>query len=236
LNLGRVVGLASPPAPGVDASLRAVQPLVELRVPFRLSIDELDAVARGASDVDFDPVTEAAERMAEAEDHAVFNGYPDAGIVGMIEASPHSPMTMPESAAQYPEAILGALEVLREAGVNGPYALALGSECFKSLSSATEAGYPVRKRIEQQILESAVLWAPAVPGAVLLSVRGGDFLLTLGADLSIGYAAHDRSSVDLYLIESLAFRVLDAAAAVHLRPAGGQSAASSPSSHGTRKQ
>ena len=161
---------------------------------------------------------------------------PDAGIVGMIEASPHSPMTLPESAAQYPEAILGALEVLREAGVNGPYALALGSESFKLLSSATEAGYPVRKRIEQQVLERAVLWAPAVPGAVLLSVRGGDFLLTLGADLSIGYAAHDRSSVDLYLVESLAFRVLDAAAAVHLRPAGGQSAASSPSSHGARKQ
>jgi len=102
-----------------------------------------------------------------------FNGYGAAGIEGIIEASPHPPIAMPDSAMQYPQAILQALEVLREAGIDGPYALALGSHCFKQISLATEAGYPIRKRIEQQILERPVLWAPSVPGAVLLSLRGG---------------------------------------------------------------
>jgi len=102
--------------------------------------------------------------------------------------------------------------------VNGPYALALGGDSFKELSLATDNGYPVRKRIEQQILDGPVLWAPAVPGAVVLSVRGGDFVLTLGEDLSIGYADHDRENVELYLVESLAFRVLEGSAAVHLKP------------------
>ena len=220
INLGRVVDLPSAPASGVHGALRAVQPLVELRSPFSLSLAELDAAARGANDIDVDPVVEAAERIAEAEDHAVFNGYGDAGIEGIIEASPHAPIAMPDSAMQYPQAILQALEVLREAGIDGPYALALGSHCFKQISLATEAGYPIRKRIEQQILERPVLWAPSVPGAVLLSVRGGDFVLTIGADLSIGYAGHDRQNVELYLVESLTFHVLDGAAAVHLRPAG----------------
>ena len=218
LNLGRLVGIAEPPATGVHGSLRAVQPLVEFRVPFRLSLQDLEGVARGARDVELGPVADAAERIAEAVDHAVFNGYREASIVGMIEASPHPPMTMPPSAQHYPEAVLGALEVLRQAGISGPYALALGSECFKQLALATDGGYPMRKRIEQQILERPVLWAPAVPGAVLMSVRGGDFLLAVGADLSIGYAAHDRSNVDLYLIESFTFRVLEGAAAVHLHP------------------
>jgi uncharacterized linocin/CFP29 family protein len=220
LNLGRLVDLADSPAPGVRAALRAVQPLVELRVPFRLSLEELDCVARGASDVELAPVIEAAERIAEAEDHAVFNGFRQANIMGIIEASPHQKMVLPESAARYPEAVLGALEVLRETGINGPYALALGNDAFKQLALAAEAGYPMRKRLEQQILERPVLWAPAVPGAVLMSIRGGDFLLTVGTDLSIGYAAHDRANVDLYIIESFAFRVLEGAAAVHLRQPG----------------
>ena len=218
INLGRVVDLPSAPASGVHGALRAVQQLVELRSPFRLSLAELDAAARGANDIDVDPVVEAAERIAAAEDHAVFNGYGEAGIEGIIEASPHAPIAMPDSAMQYPQAILQALEVLREAGIDGPYALALGSHCFKQISLATEGGYPIRKRIEQQILERPVLWAPSVPGAVLLSLRGGDFVLTIGADLSIGYAAHDRQNVELYLVESLTFHVLDGAAAIHLRP------------------
>ena len=218
VNVGRLIPLPSAPAAGVQGSLRAVRQLVELRTPFRLSLEDLDAAARGANDLDFDPVVEAAERMAEAEDHAVFNGYPEAGIEGIIPASPHAAMTMPDSALAYPQAILEALEVMREAGVDGPYALALGTYCFKQLALATEAGYPIRKRMEQQILERAVLWAPSVSGAVLLSVRGGDFVLTIGADLSIGYATHDSSEVELYLIESLSFHVLEGAAAVHLRP------------------
>jgi uncharacterized linocin/CFP29 family protein len=190
LNLGWLEQFESAPAPGVRASLRTAQPLVELRAPFRVLLAELDNIARGAMDVELDAVIEAAERIAAAEDHAIFNGFGDAAITGMIEASPHSAVGMPPSAVEYPQAILQALEVLREAGVNGPYALALGGESFKELSLATDNGHPVRKRIEQQILDGPVLWAPAVPGAVLLSVRGGDFVLTLGEDLSIGYADH----------------------------------------------
>jgi uncharacterized linocin/CFP29 family protein len=52
---------------------------------------------------------------------------------------------------------------------------------------------------------------------VLLSVRGGDYQLTVGEDLSIGYALTDRHTVELYLTESFTFRVLEPAAAVHLK-------------------
>jgi uncharacterized linocin/CFP29 family protein len=49
---------------------------------------------------------------------------------------------------------------------------------------------------------------------LLLSSRGGDFRLTVGQDLALGYTAHDVEGVDLYLTESFTFRVLEAAAAV----------------------
>ncbi len=60
------------------------------------------------------------------------------------------------------------------------------------------------------------MWAPGVEGAVVVSLRGGDFLFESGQDLSIGYDSHDDKSVRLYLEESFSFRVATAEAAVAL--------------------
>lgn len=219
VNLGELAPIDASPAPGVSASLRTSQPLIELRAPFRLSRASLDGAARGAARIELTPVVEAAEAIAAAEDRLIFHGFARAGIRGMVEASPHAAIAIPASPERYADVILEAREMLREAGVNGPYALALGTTSYKEISLATEQGYPIRKRIEQHIIDGPLVWAPAVDGAVLLSVRGGDFVLTVGVDLSIGYTSHDRDSVDLYLTESLTFRVLEEAAAVALRRA-----------------
>jgi uncharacterized linocin/CFP29 family protein len=56
-----------------------------------------------------------------------------------------------------------------------------------------------------------------VQGGVVLSLRGGDFVLESGQDLSIGYSSHDADVVRLYIEESFSFRVLEPDAAVALR-------------------
>jgi uncharacterized linocin/CFP29 family protein len=53
-------------------------------------------------------------------------------------------------------------------------------------------------------------------GAVVVSQRGGDFKLTLGEDLSVAYLTNDAVMAQLYLEESLAFRINTPEAAVHL--------------------
>ena len=55
-----------------------------------------------------------------------------------------------------------------------------------------------------------------VVGAIVLSMRGGDFLFECGEDLAVGYHAHDADSVHLYLVESFSFRVATPEAAVAL--------------------
>lgn len=47
-------------------------------------------------------------------------------------------------------------------------------------------------------------------------MRGGDFELVVGQDLSIGYLSHDAENVRLYIEESLTFRLLTPEAAVPL--------------------
>ena len=52
------------PAEGVLARQRLAVSLVELRAPFTLAREEIDDVERGAQDSDWDPVKEAAKKLA----------------------------------------------------------------------------------------------------------------------------------------------------------------------------
>lgn len=201
---------------GVPAGLRRVRPLLELRVPFTLSILEMDLVSRGAKDPNLDPVADAASRIAKAEDSAIFNGLAAGHIRGIVEESPHATCKIAE-VGDYPRAILDARETLRKAGVDGPYALALGTDPYERLFSALKDGYPIVKQIERQIIDGPIVHAPSLRGGVVLSTRGGDFELTVGQDLSIGYAHHDRDNVELYITETFSFRVLEPAAAIGLQ-------------------
>jgi uncharacterized linocin/CFP29 family protein len=216
VNAGRLKLLQDQPVPDLSVGIRTVQPLLEMRIPIRLDIMELDAIARGAVDPDLSAVVQAAEKVARAEDNAIFNGYGPASINGIIPSSPHSEVSVP-SAREWPAGIVTAKEVLRTAGISGPYALALGPNAYDELSTASDDGYPIMKRIERQLVDGPIVWAPALDCAVLLSMRGRDFELTVGQDLSIGYAYHEKHVVELYLTESFTFRVLDPAAAIVLR-------------------
>jgi uncharacterized linocin/CFP29 family protein len=169
VNTGRLEPIGGGRGDGVAHALRTVQPLVEVRAPFKMRISELDDASRGAGDLDLDPVIAVAERVAHAEDSAIFHGYKDA---------------------------------------------------YDELDAYSESGYPLRRRVQQSIPEVTFVWAPALKGGgLLVSTRGGDYELTVGQDLSIGYASHDRTDVELYLTESFTFRVLEEKAAVFLKRA-----------------
>jgi uncharacterized linocin/CFP29 family protein len=223
VNVGRVQPLASGPGQGVEAALRVVQPLIELRTTFELSRAELDALGRGAADADLEPLIAAATRIAHAEDQVVFRGYGAGKIRGICEASPHSALAITESYEQYPGIVAEATRVLRAAGVEGPYAIALGPRCFAGLMQATaRGGWPVMELV-RKLLDGPAIWAPAIDGAVVLGTRSGFFELTVGQDFSVGYESHDSATVKVYLLESLTFRPLLPEAAVALVYTGDQS-------------
>jgi len=216
VNLGRLERLQGGPVGKVDGARRTALPLVELRTSFDLERSELDAIENGAEDFDLDPLIDAATRMAYAEDTAIFHGYAAGGIRGIDQASPHATLQIAEDYLQYPHTIAEATRMLRVAGVDGPYAIALGPRCYTGLTQATgSGGYPILN-IVRELVDGPLVWAPAVDGAVVLSTRGGDFELSVGRDLSIGYASHTETSVRLYLVESMTFRVLTPEAAVGL--------------------
>jgi uncharacterized linocin/CFP29 family protein len=215
-NLGRTDGVEGTPCDGVEVVQRRVLPLLELRSDFTLTRDELRAGDRGAEDVDLASLDESARRIARAENIAVFHGFAAAGIVGITESSTQDPVALSEDFDAYPGHVAKAVEALRRVGIGGPYGLALGTAGYTGVIETTEhGGYLVFDHLGK-ILHGPIVWAPGVDGAVVLSLRGGDFLFESGQDLSLGYDSHDEAAVRLYLEESFSFRVATPEAAVAL--------------------
>ena len=216
VGLGTIEALAPAPVDGVAAARRQVQPLVELRAGFVLARAELDRLDRGGYGPDLSPLTEAATRIARAEDRAVFHGYPAGGIDGIRARSADVARHGAAGSTGYPGLLAEAVRTLRTAGVGGPYAMAAGDRCFTELHAATARDGVLLLDAVRQILGGPIVWAPAVDDAVVVSMRGGDFRLSVGRDIAIGYLGHTATAVDLYLIESFTFEVLTPEAAIWL--------------------
>jgi len=215
VGTGRSESIASPTEGNVRARLRKVLPLVELRIPFEMSRDDLDDVERGAKDADTDAVIAAARAIAIAEDRAVFHGFAAAGIHGICEAQAKDGVPISDDYELFPAVVTTALNRLRDEGVDGPYAIALGEECYKGLTETTHGGYPVLDHV-RHLVDGPLVWAPGLDGSVVLSMRGEDFQLTVGEDFSIGYLGHDNETVRLYIEESFTFWLLSPQAAIPL--------------------
>jgi uncharacterized linocin/CFP29 family protein len=207
-----------PPAPGMRARRRGVAPVVEFRVPFRVTRVAVDDVERGAKDADWQPVKDAAKQLALTEDRAAIDGFASGSITGVRQVTSNGRLSLSADAREYPTVVAQAVSALRLVGVSGPYNLLLSADLYTSVAETSDHGYPIREHLARVIGQGGeITWAPAIEGALLVSTRGGDYELHLGQDISIGYLSHDAEIIELYFQESLTFLAHTAEASVDLR-------------------
>ena len=214
-NLGRITPSPAPPKAS-SAAQRMVLPLVELRTEFKVSRTELDDVDRGTSNPDLAELDEAMRQIALGENVTVFHGHEAAGFHGITESTSHEPIIVGDI-AKAPDGVARGVNALRQAGIDGPYGLAICPDMYTTIVESTEYGGDLLLDHLRKILGGPLVWAPGIDGGLVLSLRGGDFKIESGQDLSIGYPDHDADVVRLYLEESFNFRVLEPDAAVALR-------------------
>src|SRR5580704_3355112 len=159
IGTGHLRNVAAP-GNGILARQREIKPMVELRVAFELDRQQIDDVERGANDSDWQPAKDAAQKIAYAEDRAIFEGYAAAGIVGIREGTSNPRMTLPADVREYPDAIAQALSQLRLVGVNGPYSVLLGADAYTALAETSDNGYPVLEHIKK-LVKDKIIWTPA---------------------------------------------------------------------------
>ena len=211
--------LAASPCEGVSGLQRRVLPLVELRADFELSRAELRDADRGADDGDSGALDNGRAPDRRRREHRRLprlagrdhRHQPRRRRTGHVARRGSRRI----SRGRWPRRRAAP----RQSGVGGPYGMALGSEEYRRvIETAEHGGYPLLDHLAK-ILEGPLVWAPGVNGAVVLSLRGGDFVLRLRARTSRSATTrHDADAVRLYLEESFSFHVATPEAAVTLQP------------------
>lgn len=191
----------------VGAGLRKAIPLLELRVPFKLDRWELDDIDRGVEDPDLEPLEAAAKEIALFEDNAIYNGFEQGVIQGLVKEATCEPIAL----GKEPEAVMRSLsrgvQILKDNFEEGPYTLVVNPDTMETLNSHI-GGYPLVKRLET-LLGGEILVSRVLEGALLLPKDHEDLEMIIGGDFEIGYQGHDEEQVELYLSESFTFRVLN---------------------------
>ncbi len=193
----------------VSTGIYKVKPLVEGRIEFKLNRWELDNITRGARDIAFDALEEAARQLALFEENAVFNGYAAGNIEGLIPSSEHDALDFGKTGSEVMTSVSEGVLTLKEHFQEGPFALVVGKEAWNRIQMEVQ-GYPLHKRIEE-LLGGPIIFSTALDTAILVPFDHEDLELTVGQDFSIGYQSHDNKDITLFLTESFTFRVLDPA-------------------------
>jgi uncharacterized linocin/CFP29 family protein len=192
---------------GVGYGIHRVQPLLEARAHFKLSRWELDNITRGNRDPDLSELDKAVWKIARFEEETIYKGRSAASIDGLETVAIHNPVPYNDDPEEFLRAAAKGMTELRNAMIEGPYALVVTEEVWNYITSAVQ-GRPLKHHLEY-ILQGPVIYSSFVSRPLLVSMRGGDLELIIGQDLSIGYHHHDTETVELYLTESFTFRVLD---------------------------
>ena len=217
IGTGHLKTIAAP-AEGVLARQREVRPLVELRVPFELDREQIDDVERGANDSDWQPAKDAAQKIAYAEDRAIFEGYAAAQIEGVRQGTSNPIMTLPADVRQYPDAIAQALE---PASPRRRQRALFGRARRRRL-------YRPRRDQRQRLSRCSSTsrnWSttrssgPRPSTAPSCSPRAAAISTCISARTSrSAISRHDDSVVRLYLQETMTFLLLTSEASVALAP------------------
>ncbi|MFP4687798.1 MAG: family 1 encapsulin nanocompartment shell protein [bacterium] len=206
LNSGRLESIGGG-VDGVEYSRRSSLPVVETKVPFTLSLSELEGISRGSVSAELGPVVEAASKVADAENSIIFYGQKEAGIEGIVPTADLDPLKISDDVSSIVGRLAEGKKMLTEEAVPGPYSLLLSPELYTRLFDYNDRGYPVYKRISD-LLGGDVVFAPGLKsGGLMIATGGGDYELFIGQDISIGYSGHSKDKVEFFFWETLTFRV-----------------------------
>jgi len=218
-QLGTFKPAQAPQSSGkVRFSVPDVLLLTELRADFQLPWADIDIFERVGPTLESHSIEEAARETALAEDALVFFGSSMSPGLLTHPATSRVALSDWSMPGRVVTDMLAAVQTLDTLGVKGPYEAVLSSQHYYSYLRQTGEGgaYPAAKQLG--IIIAKVHHSPAIDGGVLFSTRGGDFLITVGGDFTVGYRWHDDTAVHLFCVETLAAQLLTPEAVCLIRP------------------
>ena len=192
--------------------------LAEVRSEFSMPWSAIEVFERGAPRLDTRPAEDAAREVALAEDRLALYGEPMGGGFLTSSESPRIRAGNWTEPGRMIADVLKGVEILDTRGIAGPYEVVLSpTRYFQYLQAEGDHGYPAARQLREVV--AAVHRSLVVHDAgAVFSVRGGDFVLSVGGDLSVGYRLHDREAVHLFCVETIGAQTATPEAVCTLEP------------------
>ncbi|MGD9596012.1 MAG: family 1 encapsulin nanocompartment shell protein [Wolinella sp.] len=190
-----------------SVGVRMNTPVIELKIPFSFPESEVEAILREANAFDISSIEKAAKKVCVAENELLFYGLKKEGIEGLIPSIPHKPIKA--KGDEILPAVAEGIKELVNSEIEGPYALLIQPQYFgKLFGVAGNSGYPLTLKLAELLQGNNIIVAPALKsGALLVSLRGGDYELYSGMDIGVGYIEKKSTNHELFFFETLTFRI-----------------------------
>jgi uncharacterized linocin/CFP29 family protein len=199
-------------------SVPEVALLTEIRADFSLPWAVVETFERGGPALETAAAETAARDVAEAEDQLVFFGNGEQRGLLTSKDSPQVTLGDWTEPGRAVADLMAAVDTLDRSGIAGPYAGVLDTKHFNDFwkAQASGCGYPASEQIKERI--EAVHRSSVLTGGAVFSLRGGDFVITVGGDLTVGYRWHDVEALHLFCLETVAPQLLTPEAVCLLTP------------------
>lgn len=182
--------------------------LAQIRADFSVAWSAVETFERGGPALDTSAAEVAAHEVALAEDRLALYGEPVGEGFLTSADSPRLRMHSWSERGHVLTDLVTAVETLDRLGMPGPYEAVLSSGRYYTYLQATSAGgYPMARHLKG-VLADVHRSAVMQDGGGVFATRGGDFILTVGGDLAVGYQSHDAEALHLFCAETVTAQVL----------------------------
>jgi uncharacterized linocin/CFP29 family protein len=216
LDLEGPYGLGLKSVPLGDAAMASgliasqTLPLVLIQEAFALGARDLASFEAGGITLDRSPVAEAAIAVAQHEDTLIFSGSEELGVPGLTTAEGTNSVALSDwdTVGTAAQDLIQAVTVLDQAGLHGPYALALAPARYNLLFRRYERGNFSEMEHVKTIATDGVYKAPGLAdGGVLLAVGRQFASIVLGQDMTVGFVGPEGDQIAFTVSESLVPRI-----------------------------
>ncbi|QOG12967.1 family 1 encapsulin nanocompartment shell protein [Arcobacter sp. FWKO B] len=199
---------------GLSINTREPIKMVEIKQVFSVPKSVIEEIKRGKVDFDNSSFTSVANTFSKVENDIIMHGLKEANISGIITKE------TPTLSASNPKEIL--ISVAKSMGlfnsnfIDGGFTLVISSATMAKLLTESFDSKSLKSKIEEIIGKGSIIINNDIGDdkALIISQRGGDFEYFSGLDVCVGFEGESKDSIELFLLQSCAFRTITPEAAV----------------------
>lgn len=199
---------------GLEVSAREPIKMLEVKKAFTVPAKVIEDIKRGKEDFDNSVLTEAVNSFAAVENDTILNGNKKANIDGILSKIENK-LTANDT-KEILSCTAKSLGVFNTNFVDGPFKLIASSNTLAKLYTESFDGMSLKAKIEEILGSGAIIINQDIGDdkALIISQRGGDFEFYSGLDVSLGFEKESAKGVELFLLQTFAFRNISPEAAV----------------------